>query len=107
MKKLAFFVALMVGLSISPTVRRPEEEEGEVLELKDNMKRKSTSIITRLTTEFTIYFYAITKEGRCDIIKWDRIINLFKKDEKPNKNKHFFYQYKYDGKSESGKIDMF
>lgn len=82
MKKVAFFIALMVGLSASPSVRRPEEEEGIVIELKEGeiqSSRRQGSIIHRVTDKIAVYFYAITKEGRFDVLSWDRISGIFRK----------------------------
>lgn len=82
MKKVAFFIALMVGLNATPSVRRPEEEEGVVIELKEGEKqnsRKKGSIIHQVTDRIAVYFYAITKEGRLDVLSWDRISGIFRK----------------------------
>lgn len=96
MKRIAFFIALMVGLNANPVVRKPEEEENQAIvqtDDKSGRKRTSTSIISTITHQLVYYFYAVTKDGRKDIIDWNRIASLFKKKESDNKQNNDFKNY--------------
>jgi len=114
MKKVAFFIALMVGLNATPVVRKPEEEESQAIVLKeeDNGSNKNrSSVIHHITNSLMSCFYAITKEGRLDIISWDRIAQLFnmqntdkQEDNAPlrnNKTNWLLMNYEVNGKEES------
>ena len=114
MKKVAFFIALMVGLNAAPAVRKPDEEEGQsvVLNNDDNGSNKNrTSVIHHITNSILTCFYAITKEGKLDIISWDRISRIFsqqvrdnKKDNhslQDNKSNWLLINYQVNGEEES------
>lgn len=89
MKRIAFFIALMVGLNATPVVRKPEEEENQaIVQTDDNLRKKRnyTTIISTFTDKLVFYFYAITKEGRKDLIDWERISKIFKSQSPDNQN---------------------
>lgn len=96
MKRIAFFIALMVGLNANPVVRKPEEEENQAIvqtDDKSGRKKAASSIIGTITHQLVYYFYAVTKEGRKDIIDWNRIASLFKKENVDNKKDSDFKNY--------------
>lgn len=114
MKRVAFFIALMVGLNATAVVRKPDEEEGQAVLLKeedDSTGKNKTSIIHHFTQNLMTYFYAITKDGRLDIISWDRISQIFsmqrpdnKKDNQEKLNHEtswFLMNYEIKGNNES------
>ncbi|MFN8255266.1 MAG: hypothetical protein U0W24_06225 [Bacteroidales bacterium] len=63
MKKLAFFVALMVGLNANSVVRRPEDEEMQVIVTNAVPGRSKAAWIQRLAAKLRACFYGITFEG--------------------------------------------
>ena len=88
MKKVAFFIALIVGLNATAVVRKPEEEERQAVVLKDeddNSGKNRTSVIHHITNSILTCFYAITKDGKLDIISWNRIAQVFNKQNTDNK----------------------
>ncbi len=94
MKKVAFFIALMVGLNATAIARRPEEEEGQAVVLRDEDEhsgKNKTSVIHHITNSLLNCFYAITKDGKFEMISWERISRIFNQqnaDNKKNKALH-------------------
>ncbi len=114
MRKVAFFIALMVGLNATAVARRPEEEEGQAVVLKDEDKdtnKNHISVIHQITNSILTCFYAVTKDGKFELISWDRIATIFNKQTPDNKNnkKHslnnkynwLLMNYEVNGKKES------
>ncbi len=114
MKKVAFFIALMVGLNATAIARRPEEEEGQAVVLRDEDEhsgKNKTSVIHHITNSLLNCFYAITKDGKLEIISWERISRIFNqqntdnKDDKylslKNKTNWFLMNYEVKGDQES------
>jgi hypothetical protein len=110
MKKLAFFVALFIGLNASPVVRRPEEEEGQAIVQHDTHQRKATgyvSVIQLLTQRISVYFYAITREGIFHKISWERIAEIIQKQEIQSRVTRVFYQNESMGNHEKSELRIF
>ena len=63
MKKLAFFLALFVGLNASPIARKPEEEANEIIVAKDASRHSTAEWIQRIAHRLKACYYGITKEG--------------------------------------------
>jgi hypothetical protein len=114
MKKVAFFIALMVGLNATAIARRPEEEEGQAVVLKDeddHSGKNRTSVIHNITNSLLNCFYAITKDGKFEMISWERISRIFnqqnadiKKDKSnllKNKTNWLLMNYEVEGDRES------
>jgi hypothetical protein len=117
MKKLAYFVALFIGLNATPVVRKPEDDDNQMIVQKDKQHGYTnpyTSVVQSNTNNFLIYFYAITFDGLLHKISWDRIYSLFintkpenqiiKSDLKKkaeSKTNWIVYQFKRIGDSES------
>lgn len=109
MKKLAFFIALFIGLNASPVVRRPEEEEGQAIVQHDTHPRKAAyvSVIHLLTQRISVYFYAITREGIFHKINWERIAEIIQRQESKSKVKRFFYQNESMGYHEKSELRIY
>jgi len=63
MKKLAFFLALFVGLNASPIARKPEEEANEIIVAKDASRNSTAAWIQRIAHKLKACYYGITKDG--------------------------------------------
>jgi len=76
MKRLAFIIAVLIGLNTTSVARRPEEEEGQAIVQHDahpNARKTHFSVIQTFKEKINVYFYAITWEGIFHKISWDRI----------------------------------
>ncbi|RLD81504.1 MAG: hypothetical protein DRJ10_06110 [Bacteroidetes bacterium] len=101
MKKLTFFVALIVSLNASVVVRKPEEEDISTTVVKDySMAQKQTYSIwlQSFIQKLTISFYGITKTGEIHVFSWEKIQKIIKKKktktlEKMNKNWLLYRHY--------------
>lgn len=110
MKKLTFFVALLVSLNASALARKPEEEDNQTVVVKDySMAQKQTYAmwLQRLVQNLSIYFYGITKNGEIHAFSWDRIQQIVKKKkinslEKVSEN-WLFYRHHEEGNFERKK----
>jgi len=78
MKKLAFFLALFVGLNASGIARKPDEEENQAIVVKDTPRRSTSAIISLIANSLKICYYGITKEGFIQEIR----LNLIQKMKK-------------------------
>lgn len=104
MKKLTFFVALIVSLNASVVVRKPEEEDNQTKVVKDySMEQKQTYAmwLQSLIQKLTISFYGITKNGEIQAFSWKKIQQLINKKKikslkKMNEN-WLLYQYHEEG----------
>ena len=79
MKKLAFFIAVFVGLNATSVVRRPEEEEPQSIVQYDKHPgsyRKYSSVIQSLAYQLNYYFFVITRDGIFHQISWERISSV-------------------------------
>ncbi len=63
MKKLAFFLALFVGLNASTVSRKPEEEANEVIVAEDAVRHSTEAWIQRIAHKLKACYYGITKDG--------------------------------------------
>ena len=82
MKKLTFFVALIVSLNASVVVRKQEEEDASTTAVKDySMAQKQTYTIwlQSLIQKLTLSFYGITKTGEIHAFSWEKIQKIVKK----------------------------
>ena len=82
MKKLTFFVALIVSLNASVIVRKPEEEDISTTVVKDySMAQKQTYTmwLQSFIQKLTISFYGITKTGEIHAFSWEKIQKIVKK----------------------------
>ncbi|MEN8121219.1 MAG: hypothetical protein ABFS35_12765 [Bacteroidota bacterium] len=82
MKKLTFFVALIVSLNASVVVRKPEEEDNQTKEVKDySMEQKQTYAmwLQSFIQKLTIGFYGITKSGEIQSFSWEKIQQIINK----------------------------
>ncbi len=104
MKKLTFFVALIISLNASVVVRKTEEEDASATVVKDySMAQKQTYTmwLQSLIQKLTISFYGITKSGKIHTFSWEKINKIVKKKktdklEKMNKN-WLLYQHHEEG----------
>jgi hypothetical protein len=98
MKKLAFFIALLIGLNASSVVRRAEEEEGFAIVQHDDhpfSTRRYGSIIQLLTNYFNFCFFTITKEGIFHKISWERIAGFISVKQQNNKVQKIVYNFQH------------
>jgi len=101
MKKLTFFVALIIGLNASIVVRKPEEENNSINIVKDySMAQKQTYTmwLQRFIQKLTINFYGMTKSGEIHTFSWEKIQGIIKKKkidklEKISKNWLFYLHH--------------
>jgi hypothetical protein len=120
MKKVAFFIALMVGLNATAVARRPEEEDGQAVVLKDEDKdtnKNHISVIHQITNSILTCFYAVTKDGKFELISWDRIAQIFSSQNTDikentrgrlnNKTSWLLINYKVEGNKESISYKIF
>ncbi len=111
MKKVAFFIAVLVGLNATSVVRRPEEEEGQVIVQSDSFpsrSRRYADLIKLLTQALNQYLIAITRDGIFHIINWKKSIeNPILTPEKNNKTTRIVYQFKSRGIDERTDIQIF
>ncbi|NJO91060.1 MAG: hypothetical protein HC831_20415 [Chloroflexia bacterium] len=88
----------MVGLNATAIARRPEDEEGQAVVLRDEDEhsgKNRTSVIQYITNSLLDCFYAITKDGKFEIISWERISKMFNQQSIDNKiDKGLLRKYK-------------
>jgi hypothetical protein len=110
MKKLAFFIALIVGLNATYVIRRSEDEEGHAIIQHDkhpSVSRHYASIIHTLTDRLSIYFYVISKEGIFHRISWERISEMINIKQQKNKVSRIVYNLKQEGDREYTEIGIY
>jgi hypothetical protein len=76
MKKLAFFLALFVGLNASAVARKPEEEENQAIVAEDTARHSTAAWIQRIAHKLKACYYGITKDGFIHELGWDIIHKL-------------------------------
>jgi hypothetical protein len=109
MKKLAFFIAVFIGLNASNVVRRPDEEEGQSIVQHDNhpaSSRKLNTIIQSLANHLNIYYYAITKEGVFHRLSWEKIASIVGKRQTNNRITRIVYQMESKSGQEKSRIQI-
>jgi len=78
MKKLAFFLALFVGLNAGAVARRPEEEENQAIIVNDSPRYSTAALIKLIAGKLKACFYGITREGIIHELKLEIIQELNK-----------------------------
>jgi hypothetical protein len=110
MKKLAFFIAVLVGLNATSVVRRPEEEEGQAIvqhESHPSSLQRYASVIQLLTDRFNQYLFAITREGLFVRISWEKIAGILNRQQKQSKLTRIVYQMQCNRDNKSTDILIF
>ena len=82
MKRLTFFVALMIGLNASVVVRKPEEEDNSATMVKEySMEQKQTYAmwLQSFIQTLSVYFYGISKDGEIQAVNWNKIQQMINK----------------------------
>ncbi len=108
MKKLAFFIALFIGLNATSIVRRPEEEEGLSVIQQDKLpseKNQYIHVIQVFTHKLSVYFYALTREGIFHRISWERISEIINKQQENKKITRIVYRFESKGKNNCMQIE--
>jgi hypothetical protein len=108
MKKIAFFIALFIGLNATSVVRRQEEEEGLAFVQYDNhphSSRRYGSLIQLITNYLNICYFAITKEGVFYKISWETISGYVKMGQN-KKVKKIVYNFRHEKDIECSDIQI-
>jgi hypothetical protein len=63
MKKLAYILALFVGLNATTIVRKPDEEENQAIVVKDLTQKSTAAWIWHIAYKLKVCYYGITKAG--------------------------------------------
>ena len=99
MKKLTFFVAVLISLNASVSVRKPEEESNSISEHKNYfMTQKQTYAmwLQSFVQMLRVNFYGISKTGKIHTFSWKQIQEIVKqKNNSLNKvsSNRVFYSY--------------
>jgi len=82
MKKLTFFVAVLISLNASVVVRKSEEEDNSTTSVKEySMEQKQTYAmwLQSFVQTLSVYFYGVSKTGEIKAIRWSKIHQMIKK----------------------------
>jgi hypothetical protein len=94
MKRLAFFIALIIGLNAAPVIRRAEEEEGQAIvqhDIHPSTQKNYISVFRLFTESIGVYFYLVTREGLFHKISWDSISGMIQLKQKKRKVTRIVY----------------
>ncbi len=104
MKKLTFFVAVLISLNASVVVRKPEEEENSTSTVKEySMEQKQTYAmwLQQFVQNLSVYFYGISKTGEIQAFSWGKIQQMIKKKDskslKKVNNNWLLYRHHEEG----------
>jgi hypothetical protein len=104
MKRIAFFIALFVGLNATAVARRHEDEAPHAIvqEYKPSMRTiQYQSLIHLISQGFSVCFYAITKEGFFHKINWLKSTGMYQVKKQAGTITRIMFNHTLKGDKES------